>query len=154
MQDGSSRDGTIEPEEEAWSEFLRSEMDSWYPAGLPAHFRPRERRRRWTAWFAWPGSALRLAAIAILLALLAALALSSLPRQVSDRVVSLGHSHPASTPTSVTDRGTPRSYHRGEATDGSLVPAAPPPGASTWPAAVGGRPAAAATSAPAPLPGT
>ena len=108
MQDGSSRDGNYDQEEARWGDFLRSELDSWHPTQLPLRFHPRRPKRRLAV-----GPALRLAVLAVVLALLAALALTSLPRQISDALVSLSRARSTPSPTSLTD-STPRGSRRAE----------------------------------------
>ena len=144
MQDGSSRDGNYDQEEARWGDFLRSELDSWHPTQLPLRFHPRQPKRRLAI-----GPALRLAVLAVVLALLAALALTSLPRQISDALVSLSRARSTPSPTSLTD-STPRGSRRAEA------PSRPPrPAVSTdgpAPAPEGDEPAGTAGGVTSPPP--
>jgi hypothetical protein len=73
---------------------VRTRLDSWYPAHLPARFRPRARPRAPRLLRPLP-----LALAALLLVLLAAGAAAGPTRVLTDAIVNLAGSHPATTPS-------------------------------------------------------
>lgn len=86
--------GPADPAAPQLPELLRSRLDSWYPQGLPARFRPLRRHRLPSVWRPVP-----LLLAAVLLVLLAAVTLAGPSRGLTDVLVNLAGRHPAPTPT-------------------------------------------------------
>lgn len=111
MQSRRLEAGPADPGMQHLPDVVRTRLDTWYPAHLPARFRPRVQQR--------PPRLLRplpLALAALLLVLLAAGAAAG-PTRALDAIVNLAGSHPAATPT-------PRARGEVRSAPGQLQPAA------------------------------
>src|SRR5437868_6774051 len=149
MQSPRLEAGPADPGMQHLPDVVRTRLDTWYPSHLPARFRPRAQQRSPRLLRPLP-----LALAALLLVLLAAGAAAGPTRALTDAIVNLAGSHPATTPTP-RPRGDVRSAPglvRPAAATITVTPIPANPAALAGPSAIHTQRTASGSRTMAPLP--